>query len=77
MTNKLPEALELAAELEKYRPIPGAGYSMKAAAALLRTQHALLERALSDLRWAADRVPSADGPFRGTLAALNQHLDQP
>lgn len=80
MTNKLPEALRLAEMLET-----GRGWNPPMAAATLRTQHALLERAKSTLEgwanhgqwvWPESALEQAKRNNAETLAALNEHLDQ-
>lgn len=75
MSEKQPEALRLADWCDAnssgdYRPSAEAAY-------LLRTQHALLERARAALSHSNPSEPIWKTPHRETLAALNQHLDQP
>ncbi len=78
---KKPEALRLAEWLDRYpRPWP----EFDEAAALLRTQHALLERATESLHLCYEHCrlyhPEVEGnnvgaDTRATLAAITQHLE--
>lgn len=75
MSTKQPEALRLAEYMECSM---GCGPIEREAAATLRTQHALLERARDALETHANQYPHmAKGYTVDALAALNQHLDQP
>lgn len=90
MTNKLPEALRLADALSFATCHDDQSIVADEAAALLRTQHALLERAREALKYMHDekcdymRRNNLGDPLREdaarlavpALAALNQHLDQ-
>lgn len=71
MTNK-PPALRLAEYMECSM---SCGPTEREAAALLRTQHALLERARAALSHSNPSEPIWKTPHRETLAALNQHLE--
>lgn len=70
MTNKLPEALRLADALKDPEICT---LSQMRQAALLRTQHALLERAGDKLSLIAEGEDY--GKLSPLLAALNQHLE--
>lgn len=73
MNTKQPEALQLAECLEE--PDYCTLAQMRRAAALLRTQHAMLERARAALSHSNPSEPIWKTPHRDTLAALNQHLE--
>lgn len=71
MTNKLPEALRLAATFHISSRI---GWR-RAALETLRTQHALLVQARDALAYHVEQTRPIHRTAE-TLAALNQHLDQ-
>lgn len=87
MTDKQPEALRLANDLDK--PKIGTVVSFKEVAALLRTQHAAIERKDALLRQAADamyeaqtytgsasRSPSMTKDLQALCLAITKELSQ-
>lgn len=73
-----PEALRLADAIGGWHaPAHASIADCDQVADLLRTQHALLKQARATLSHSNPSEPIWKTPHRETLAALNQHLDQP